>query len=124
MKSIIQTIFSSRKLFWVYFSVIILLITIPLNSSEKLNNISIVSFRGDYFFHSLMFIPWAFFLPAFRSRILIWLLLGLTFAGLSEGLQYFLTYRAYNINDLVANMLGVLIGMFLFIPVKKMTGIK
>jgi len=124
MKPIIQAIFSNQRLFWVYFSVIMLLLTLPLNSSEKLNNFTIISFRADYFFHALMFLPWAFFLLAFRSNILIWLLLGLSFAGLSEGLQYLLTYRAYNINDLVANMLGVLIGMCLFIPVKKMMGIK
>ena len=36
----------------------------------------------------------------------------------TEGVQYFLTYRSYNINDLLSNFLGVLLGAiaFFFIP--------
>jgi glycopeptide antibiotics resistance protein len=103
---------------------IILLVMLPMNSSEKLNNITIISFRADYFFHILMFLPWAFFLPAFKKKEVLWLALGLSAAAVAEGMQYFLSYRAYNINDMAANMLGVLIGMLLFIPLKKMMGIK
>jgi glycopeptide antibiotics resistance protein len=42
-----------------------------------------------------------------------WLLLGFLFAAGSEALQYLLPYRAYNVNDLLANMLGILVGFSL-----------
>ena len=35
---------------------------------------------------------------------------GLLMAFATEGVQYFLTYRSYNVNDLLSNFLGVLIG--------------
>ena len=37
---------------------------------------------------------------------------GLLAAFATEGVQYFLTYRTYNINDLFSNFLGVLLGSF------------
>ena len=37
---------------------------------------------------------------------------GLLMAFATEGVQYCLIYRAYNINDLLANFLGVLLGSF------------
>ena len=42
---------------------------------------------------------------------------GLVF-NFTEGVQYFLTYRSYNINDLLSNFLGVLLGSIalFFIP--------
>jgi len=56
------------------------------------------------------FIPWAFFRPAFGIKPSWWFLPGLLFAAGSEGVQYLLPYRAWNINDLVANSLGVVFG--------------
>ncbi len=53
--------------------------------------------------------------PTANSQQLSWLLLGLLFASASEGLQYFLPYRAFNINDLLANLLGVMAGFAVLI---------
>ena len=151
-----------------YVMLVILLVSLPLNSSSELNNITILQLRGDYFFHILMFLPWVFFRKAFtkpaqskspqlnsslpnsisqslcnhnttsesspliahlspltshRSSLIAylsclnWLLLCLLFAAGSEGLQYLLPWRAYNVNDLLANMMGILLGfslLFLF----------
>jgi len=36
---------------------------------------------------------------------------GLLMASVAEGVQYFLTYRSYNINDMIANWMGVVVGM-------------
>jgi len=83
----------------------------PINSAGE--NITILRFRGDYFLHALMFVPWAFFRPSFRFSNGTWLLLGLLFAAGSEGLQYLLPYRAYNVNVLLANALGILAGFLL-----------
>jgi len=54
-----------------------------------------------------------FFGKALRIKPLLWLFIGLLFASATEGLQYLLPYRAFNLNDMLANGLGVLVG-FLF----------
>ena len=103
-----------RKLFWLYTGAIFLLVALPINSAGELNDVTVLSFRGDYFFHALMFIPWMFFRPVFRFTDLPWLLWGLMFAAGSEGIQYLLPYRAYNVNDLVANVIGVALSFLVY----------
>jgi len=98
-----------------------LLVALPLNASNELNNITILQLRGDYFFHILMFIPWMFFQKTTHFKAMHWLLPGLLFASVSEGLQYFLPYRAFNINDLIANATGVLLGFLLARLITKAT---
>ena len=110
-----ETSLNLKFLFWLYIGAILLLVTLPINSAGELNNVTILRFRGDYFFHALLFVPWAFFRPVFRFANLHWLLMGLLFAAGSEGIQYLLPYRAYNVNDLVANKLGVVAGMLFFL---------
>lgn len=103
---------SSKFLFAAYVSVILLLVILPLNTSASLNTITIVSFRGDYFLHALSFLPWAFFGKALRRNMPLWFAYGLLFAAGSEGLQQILAYRAFNINDLIGNVVGVVLGFF------------
>jgi len=98
-----------------YIGAIILLVTLPLNSSSELNNISILQLRGDYFFHIVMFLPWAFFRSATQFKPFIWFSFGLLFAIGTESLQYFLPYRTFNINDLLANAMGVVFGAGIFL---------
>ena len=92
---------------------ILLLVTIPVGNSDKLKNIYVLRFRGDYIVHALMFVPWVFFRPASGFKVFLWLALGLIFAAGSEGIQYLLPWRAYNINDLVANIMGVALGFLI-----------
>lgn len=106
----IQRLFSSEGIFYTYLLAIIALIALPLNTSSELNNITIFQLRGDYFFRILLFLPWMFFRKVFHIRLLVWLLLGLFFASATEGLQYLLPWRAFNVNDMAANGMGVLIG--------------
>ena len=87
-----------------------LLTTLPLNSSAQLNHIKIVSFRADYITHAIIFIPWAFFSSIGKVSRIYWLAIGLLFAVCTEGIQYLLPYRAYNINDLIANAIGIIVG--------------
>lgn len=74
----------------------------------------------DYLLHALTLIPWSYL--AFQKinkpqqSIGIILISGLLFAALCEGIQYFLPYRAFNINDLAANFLGVILGSVALIP--------
>jgi glycopeptide antibiotics resistance protein len=105
--------------FYAYAIIIILLMALPLNSASALNNITIVRFRGDYFFHALLFIPWAFYRDIVKLKTLPWLLIGITFAISAEAMQYLLPYRAYNINDVIANVIGIGIGFLLYLPLWK-----
>lgn len=107
----IAKLFKNKWLFSIYLIVIILLVTLPINSAAgELNNITIITFRGDYFFHALAFLPWAFFRASTNYHRINWLMMGILFAASTEALQYLLPYRAYNVNDSVANMLGVIVG--------------
>ena len=121
MKKNIENIIAlalSEKGFWIYFAAIILLITLPINASGSrlnLNNITVVRIRGDYLAHALVFIPWAFFMTTMRQPLWLWLLLGLLFSTGTELLQYLLPYRRFNINDLISNSLGILLGLLIFI---------
>lgn len=103
---------------WGYILFVLLLMALPLNSTKQLNDITVISFRGDYFFHALVFLPWMFFRQVYKVNITAWLITGVLFACGSEGLQYLLPYRAWNINDLLANALGVLLGFIIFTLLK------
>jgi len=111
-----------RKIFWIYFAGVILVSILPINSAGQLNNITILEFRGDYFLHSTMFVPWMIFLLRSNNKWWKWLLSGLLFAAFVEGIQFFLPYRAYNVNDLVANMIGVVIGGIIILTVQRFKG--
>jgi len=112
------------RTFIVYTIGIILLCTLPINSSESgLNNNYLVSIRFDYLAHFVLFIPWMFLLKktsnfSFKKNInstagLI--LVALLFALSTELIQYYLPFRAFNINDLVANGIGIIIGSLFYI---------
>ncbi|MHC1703481.1 MAG: VanZ family protein [Tenuifilaceae bacterium] len=113
-----------RKTLLIYTLLIFVMAVITINSYEKsLNNTYVLSFRLDYLIHFVVFIPWMWLVwkaydVNFRKDLLqaiTWIFLGLIFAGLTEGIQYFIPYRAFNINDLLANSIGVLLGALLFI---------
>lgn len=103
---------NKKILFWVYVLVVLLLIILPLNGVKKLNDITIISIRGDYFFHAVLLLPWMLLFPTGKLKIVIWFLIGLLFAIGIEFVQYFLSYRSFNINDVIANTLGVIAGLF------------
>lgn len=103
-------LFHNPIVFLMYLIVIVLLVLLPLNNSGELNNMNIITFRADYFFHSLLFFPWAFFSVLLNRNVLWWLIIGLIFASLCEAIQYPLPYRAWNINDMLANIFGIFIG--------------
>ncbi len=113
------------RYFLLYLLFLILMAVLPLNGSTSahLNDIYVVNLRLDYLLHSVLFIPWVFmytwsFRPAGVTEQLLMISAGLLMAFSTEGVQYFLTYRSYNINDLLSNFLGVLLGAIalFFIP--------
>ena len=71
----------------------------------------------SYYVHVLLLLPWLFLtVSAWNRRVLPLLFLGAGVAVLLESIQYFLPYRSFNINDMLANMLGVGLGLTLLIP--------
>jgi len=111
-------------LFVVYTIFLLLLAVLPINSSgSTINHTYIVTVRLDYLLHFAMLLPWMFLLwktagVSFKSNLrktFLYILLGLVFAVATETIQYFLPYRAFNINDLLANSLGVIAGSLLFL---------
>ncbi len=103
-----------------YFIAISVLSLNKFNSNKSLNNITVVSIRGDYFFHFLAYIP-MFILGKLSFDIKGWILLiiSLLISSSLEIIQYYVPYRAFNINDLLANCIGVLIGFVCCITVTK-----
>lgn len=106
---------NAKKVFFAYIIAIILMVVLPLNSAGELNDIFILRFRADYLLHSALFIPWPLFGIFMKKNTGLWIIYGLLFAVFSEGIQYFLPYRAFNINDLLANGMGVLLGSFFYL---------
>lgn len=104
-----------KSIFYVYIGIILLLVVLPINGkNDELNKVYLLQIRGDYFFHALMFLPWAFFGIKMSKQTFKWIISGVLFALGSEGIQYFLPYRAFNINDIVSNILGALLGFLVF----------
>jgi VanZ family protein len=97
---------------------------IPLGmGSEPLSNNYTFHIRADYLLHALFYIPLPLILLLSRSgRSGGWLkviLVAAVVVVLFEMVQMLVPYRAFNINDLIANGVGVLIGLVLFVILGK-----
>ncbi len=49
-----------------------------------------------------------------RRKMVYWFIVGVIFAGGVEGIQYLLSYRAFNVNDMIGNIIGVVLGFIAF----------
>lgn len=118
------------NLFYLYQIFLVLLAVLPINGSANstLNHVFVVTIRLDYFLHCLVYIPLVTFawidkkmsLSRFSIEIILWIFGLLLFAFATEGIQYLLPYRAFNINDLLANGLGIIIGFVIIMVFVKM----
>lgn len=95
---------------YLYIFFLHLLIFLPFSTMDKVENIKILEFRMDYLIHILIFLPWAFLKPKSGVKPWQWLMLGLVFAAGAEFIHYFLPYRSFNINDLIGNVAGIILG--------------
>lgn len=96
--------------FLLYVLFIIFLVSFPFSTTRDFKNIAVINLRGDYIIHVLMFGPWVVFNTVFRLSTIFWVALGITFAAGTEFVQHFMSYRTFNVNDLIANLAGILIG--------------
>lgn len=105
---------TKKNIFIFYVCVLLLLIILPVNNgSSKLNHTYVLNLRGDYWVHIFVFFPWMLFKPlrSVKLKDWQWFLIGIFFAFLMECLQYPLPYRAFNLNDALANAIGVVVGI-------------
>jgi len=108
-----------KVVLFVYIALILLLFVLPLNEAKTvfLSDTYVVKIRLDYLSHVFLFLPLlllskiAFPTTGYYCIILA----GIIYAGLCEGLQYLLPYRSFNINDLIANVIGVFTGIVLMV---------
>lgn len=107
----------SKLLLFVYVLFIVLLVILPLNDTEVsiLSNTYIVKIRLDYLVHVGLFFPFLILIKQayHHSPVSLMILTGLAFAVVCEGIQYVLPYRSFNINDLIANGIGIITGIVL-----------
>jgi VanZ family protein len=103
-----------------YCLAVLFLSVAAINGTGALNKTKVAGLRSDYLLHALMFIPFMA-LVLWRwggeirnnARFFIALGAGLALAAVSEGVQWFLPYRTFNLLDLGANCLGMAIGALL-----------
>jgi len=114
-----------RIVFWLFTAVIIGQAIAPINGvNSKLNNTFVLVVRLDYLIHVAMFACLSvLFRLAYFPKSGFNLSKGVLFFGVmfltaffSEALQWFVSYRVFNVNDLIANFIGVLLSIPLVRP--------
>lgn len=101
-----------------YFLALAVLMWAPLNGVGLQLNNYMFGIRLDHLLHASVYIPCSWFLYDVlkQSRWKSWLCA--TAVGLlTESVQYLLPYRGFDVNDLVANAVGVVLGLGLFVAV-------
>lgn len=98
-----------------YFFFLAMLMWLPLNGLAEMMPNYVLGLRADHFVHAAVYIPCTWFLMDLfpkrgLSRALMVLVLGFCVALVTEGGQYLLPYRGFDVNDIVANFCGILLG--------------
>jgi len=109
-----------KKVFYLYVSIILFLLVIPLNGNFRLTNVYF-GFRSDHIVHCLIFAPFMLlcYLGNIAKTSLKLLIFGFGFASFCEFLHVFIPYRHANIFDLAANYLGITISFLLLKLLKR-----
>lgn len=96
-----------------------------ISSKIALHKKWVLHVRLDHLSHVILFFPWmaladwlwqkkkgaVFYFLAFAA--------GLLLAMVSEGLQYFVRYRSFDVTDMLTNWLGVVIGGMISLGIKR-----
>lgn len=99
-----------------YLTVILFLSIVSLNGSISLNKSKVLGFRSDYLSHIFLFIPWMILAKSkwkgsnWKNAFWFALVFGIFLAGISEAVQLLLSDRTFNLIDLAANCMGIVIG--------------
>lgn len=95
-----------------YFALLALLMWAPINGLDIPLDNYILGLRADHLLHASVFLPMVLFLMDLFPKHRKWAgwLLSCIIGLITEGGQYLLPYRGFDINDIVANMIGVSLG--------------
>ena len=116
----------------IYLLILLIGTVLPINSvlTTPLDDIYTLQIRGDYLLHALVYIPLPVLLGLYfkkRTReeirqqtnnIQFWIrlvLFTLPVTVLIELVQLVIPYRAFNINDMMANGVGAILGLMVFL---------
>jgi VanZ family protein len=130
------TLFITRNAGWLLAAWIItltILALIPISEAFTKTDIGSIDIRLDYLYHAIAFFAGTVlailrfatdkkeeesFTLAPAKRVITVIAILILFAILHEYLQKFIPYRAFNINDIISNLAGV-IAAILFLPLIK-----
>ena len=108
-----------------YFGLLAILMWAPLNGLGIPLDNYILGLRADHLLHASVYIPCALFLwdvfgfPVTKGlKWAVWAA-AVAVGLLTEGVQYLLPYRGYDVNDLIANTLGVTLGWLAILLVRR-----
>lgn len=102
-----------------YFLLLAVLMWAPLNGLGLPLDNYILGLRADHLLHASVYLPCALFLIDIVGPMwLVWLA-SAGIGMLTEGVQWLLPYRGFDINDLVANFLGVTLGWLVILTIKR-----
>ena len=110
-----------KAIFITYLTLLILATVLPLNSAgEALTEHHVLTLRWDYLLHALVYAPLPVLLAWQLKKLWPAVLLALALATGFELIHAVLPYRGFNVNDLVANSVGVAGGWILTAIAKKL----
>jgi glycopeptide antibiotics resistance protein len=118
-----------RIMSFVYLILLFLMTVVPLGPlNATLNDNYTLNIRWDYLLHALVYLPLPYFMT-FMLRVesqnrgintvrhsiqFLWMvILSGMVVVLFEGIQKILPYRSFNINDMLANGIGAMLGLLL-----------
>jgi glycopeptide antibiotics resistance protein len=104
---------------YIYIIALLLATVLPINGSGVLSNNYTLSIRWDYLLHTLVYVPVPILMNVVvknRGKVIFFSIL--IAAGL-EFLQMVIPFRSFNVNDLMANMIGVAMGITLLLAVRR-----
>lgn len=113
-----------------YFGLLAILMWAPLNGLGIPLDNYIFGLRADHLLHASVFIPCALFLwdmfgfPVTGGRKWAVWATAVAVGLLTEGVQYLLPYRGFDINDLVANALGVTLGWAVILLIRRYKSVR
>lgn len=102
----------------VYFVLLAVLMWAPLNGLAPILSNFIFGLRADHFLHAAVFLFCPLFLADWLDKRWGWMLVVALLIGLfTEFVQYLLPYRGFDVNDLISNCVGNLIGWLAILPI-------
>lgn len=100
----------------IYLALLATLLVIPLGNIG-IERVEVVGFRGDYIVHCLVYTPWMYLgmlIMSNKFNSLKWFIIGVIFVAVMELIQCIIPYRGYNIYDLIAGEIGIIISLITF----------